>query len=167
MHAEQSSRGAMWPSTAPRLGRSSPGATLAQDNAAGYARSETARASGALARPAHGAPSASRAAGAYAALAESIGDAVSAAEARSFEAPSGAVININVNCGDFNRGCGDFNQGCGAFNRGCGALEARPVAFVPTLPGLWPLPPLSLTGACGGLLPVALACPSGPVLLPW
>jgi hypothetical protein len=63
---------------------------------------------------------------------------------------SGNTIHIHMNCGG--RDCG------GAYG------NAYP-ALVPTLPGLWPLPPASY--GCTGFPPgLVFGCPPGPVLLP-
>jgi hypothetical protein len=70
---------------------------------------------------------------------------------------NGSTIHIHMNC---NSGGND-----GAFCGGDRFNGGFPPAFVPTLPGIWPLPPLSYGN---GYFPpgFVFGCPPGPVLLP-
>lgn len=74
---------------------------------------------------------------------------------------TGNTIHVHVNCSS-----GGDAGACGAGPYG-GAYTAAFPSFVPTLPGLWPLPPASF-GGCGAQLPpgLVLGCAPGPVLLP-
>jgi hypothetical protein len=74
---------------------------------------------------------------------------------------SGATTTININVQCNGGGGGGGRPGCG-FGEGYGGAAAA--AWAPTLPGLWPLPPLSYAGGAGpGFV---YGCPSGPLLLP-
>jgi hypothetical protein len=80
------------------------------------------------------------------------------------EKSNGNTIHIHMNCNGSGGG-GPVN--CGGFPGGAypaGAL-GYPPSVVPTLPGMWPLPPLSYGN---GYYPpgFVFGCPSGPVLLP-
>jgi len=79
------------------------------------------------------------------------------------EKSNGNTIHIHMNC----NGSGGGPANCGGFPGGAypvGPLGYNP-SFVPTLPGMWPLPPLSYGN---GFYPpgFVFGCPSGPVLLP-
>ena len=71
---------------------------------------------------------------------------------------NGNTIHIHMNCNSGNSANNDGSACGGAFNGGYPAV-------VPSLPGLWPLPPFSYGN---GYFPpgVVFGCPPGPVLLP-
>jgi len=76
---------------------------------------------------------------------------------------NGNTIHIHMNCNSGNSGNNDGAPcGGGGILNGGGVY---PPALVPTLPGLWPLPPFSYGN---GYFPpgVVFGCPPGPVLLP-
>lgn len=76
---------------------------------------------------------------------------------------NGNTIHIHMNC----NGSGNGPTNYGGFPGGAYPVGAfgYPPSFVPTLPGMWPLPPLSYGN---GYYPpgFVFGCPSGPVLLP-
>lgn len=88
------------------------------------------------------------------------------------------VVNVNLTCGEGVGGGGrrDGGAGCGAPRyRGGPGYDIGPgyaggLAVAPSLPGMWPLPPLSAGPFGGGLLPGliygAYGGGGGPMLLP-
>ena len=60
------------------------------------------------------------------------------------EIPPGSVVHVHVNCGGGQ--CGGGPCGGGSCGGGWPPYGFYGGGLVPTLPGLWPLPPLSLGG---------------------